>query len=170
MIDTFTHRLIYLLGAGQSIDDLHDKYIEDRYKRTMLGLPLQQRQEVCAHPENYYPQYLQRWEHDWEAKVCEANKCLKQQRMEQLMIRTLLRRQLSGTGIQFRITHQDEKTRLTFSLPKRREVTFTLTAPKASTVQTVAAQVIAHRQKGTPLTPTARIAPRSIYGVWEDAD
>lgn len=38
MTDQFTHRLIYLLGAGQSVDELHDRFIEDRYKHTMLGL------------------------------------------------------------------------------------------------------------------------------------
>lgn len=170
MADLFTHRLIYLIGAGQPIDELHDKYIEERYKRTMLGLPQQKRQEVCEHPEEHYPRFRERWEKDWEAKVNEANKCLKMQRMEQLMIKALLRRTLRGTGIQFRITHQDEKTRLTFALPKRKEVCYTLTSPKVETVEGVARQVIAHRQHGAPLSPTARITARSIYGVWIDPE
>lgn len=29
MTDQFTHRLIYLIGAGQSIEELHGKYIEE---------------------------------------------------------------------------------------------------------------------------------------------
>ena len=170
MTDQFTHRLIYLIGAGQSIEELHGKYIEDRYKRTMLGLPQKQRQEVCDHPDQYYPAYRDKWEKDWDAKVNEANKCIKQQRIGQIMLRAMLKRELKGTGIQFRISHLDEKTRLTFSLPKRKEVSYTLNAPSSNTVATIARQVIAHRNSGTPLSPTARISPRSIYGVWEDAD
>ena len=169
MIDQFTHRLIYLIGAQQSIDELHDKYIEERYKRTMLGLSQQQRQEVCAHPEQHYPKFRERWEKDWEKKVNEANRCLKQQRMQQLMIRTILTSRLKGTGIQYRITHLDEKTRLTFALPKRKEATFTVTSPTTHQVETIVSTVINHRQQGIPLPSTARIAPRSIYGVWEDA-
>lgn len=170
MIDQFTHRLIYLLGAGQSIEELHDRFIEDRYKRTMLGLSQKQRQEVCDHPEQHYPGFRERWERDWEKKVNEADKCIKQQRIGQLMIRTVLRRELSGTGIQYRISHQDEKTRITFSLSRRKEACYTLSSPSAAMVIAVARQVISNRLQGTPLSPEARISPRSIYGVWENPD
>lgn len=170
MTDQFTHRLIYLLGAGQSIDELHDRFIEDRYKRTMLGLSQKQRQEVCDHPEQHYPRFRERWERDWEQRVNEANKCLKQQRIEQQMIRAVLRRELKGRDVKFRISHQDEKTRITFSLSRRQEVCYTLSSPSPDTVASLAGQVISHRLHGTPLSPAARISPRSIYGVWEDPD
>lgn len=170
MVTKFTHRLIYLLGASQPIDELHDKYIEDCYKRTMLGLSQEQRRLVCEHPEQYYPRYREKWERAWEAQVNEAQKCLKQQRIEQLMVRTLLMRELRGTGIQFRVSHQDDKMRLTFSLPKRKEVCYTLVSPNVETITSVARQVVSNRQHGTPLSPTARITARSIYGVWIDPD
>lgn len=170
MADQFTHRLIYLIGAGLSIEELHDKFIEDRYKRTMLGLSQKQRQEVCEHPDLHYPRFKEKWEKDWQHRVNEANKCLKQQRIEQLMIRTVLRRELKGSGIKFRISHQDEKTRITFSLSRRQEVCYTLNAPTPDIIVSVAGQVISHRLHGTPLSPSARISPRSIYGVWEDPD
>lgn len=54
-MDTFSHRISYLLSAGLPLDDVYAKYIEDRYKRTMLGLPRAKREEVCAHPDQYYP-------------------------------------------------------------------------------------------------------------------
>lgn len=167
MIDTFQHRIIFLINAGLALDELHSKYIEDRYKRTMLSLPVQERQEVCAHPELYYPKYQEKWDRDWKQKVTEAEKLIKQQKMEQLMASTLIRSRLKGTGIQFRVNHQDEKARLIFSLPKRREVCYTLTHPTTEIIQTIISQVIAHHQSGAPLDPTARITPRSIYAVWE---
>lgn len=168
-MDTFTHRIIYLLGAGLKLDDVYGKYIEDRYKRTMLGLPRAQREALCANPEKYYPEYRKRWDVDWQKKVTEAEKLLKKQSLEQLMVRTLLRARLKGTGIQFRIAHQEDKVKVVYSMPKKKEVAFTLRTPDRETIEAITRQVI-EAHKGGPLSPNAKIAPRSIYGVWEDPD
>lgn len=169
MMDLFSHRILYLLGAGQPLDELHEKYMEDRYKRTMLGLPREKREEVCAHPEQFYPEYRKRWEADWQKKVNEMEKIIKKQRLEQLMVRTLLKARLKGTGIQFRITHQDDKVKVVYSMPKRKEAVFSFHTPTKDTIELITKQVIeAHR--GGPLSPSAKIGPRSIYGVWESAD
>ena len=168
-MDTFSHRISYLLSAGLPLDDVYAKYIEDRYKRTMLGLPREKREEVCAHPDQFYPEYRRRWDEDWQRKVSEVEKLLKKQKLEQLMVRSLLRARLRGTGIQFRIAHQDEKVKVVYSMPKKKEVAFTLRTPDTQTIEAITQQVI-EAHKGGPLSPTAKIAPRSIYGVWENPD
>lgn len=167
--DTFSHRILYLLNAGLSLDDVYNKYIEDRYKRTMLGLPREKREEVCANPDKFYPEFKKRWDKDWETKVQEVEKLRKKQNLEQLMVRTLLRVRLRGTGIQFRIAHQEDKLKVVYSMPKRKEVAYTLRTPDKETIDTITRQVIA-AQKGGCLSPNAKIAPRSIYGVWENPD
>lgn len=167
-MDTFSHRISYLLNAGLPLDDVYAKYIEDRYKRTMLGLSREKREEVCAHPDKYYPEYKKKWDEDWQKKVSEVEKLQKKQSLEQLMVRTILRARLRNTGIQFRITHQEDKVKVVYSMPKKKEVAFTLRTPDKETIETITRQVIdAH--KGGPLSPTAKIGPRSIYGVWESA-
>lgn len=168
-MDTFSHRIHYLLSAGLPLDDVYGKYIEDRYKRTMLGLPRAQREEVCAHPDRYYPEYRKRWDADWQKKVTEAEKLLKKQSLEQLMVRTLLRARLRGTGIQFRIAQQGDKVKVVYSMPKKKEVAFVLGAPDRDTIEAITRQVI-EAHKGGPLSPTAKLVPRSIYGVWENPD
>ena len=168
-MDTFLHRISYLLEAGLPLDDVYAKYIEDRYKRTMLGLPREKREELCAHPDQYYPELKRRWDNDWRRKVTEVEKTLKKLRLEQLMIRTLLRARLRGTGIEFRITRQDVRVKVVYSLPKRKEVAFTLSSPSKATIENITRQVIA-AQRGGPLSPTAKVGPRSIYGVWENPD
>lgn len=168
-MDTFSHRIMFLLGSGLPLDDVYEKYIEDRYKRTMLGLTRQKREEVCAHPDTYYPEYKKRWDEDWQKKVTEVEKLLKKQHLEQLMIRTLLRSRLKGTGIQFRIAHQDDKVKVVYSMPKRKEVAFTLRTPDKKTIEAITQQVI-EAQKGGPLSPTAKVSTRSIYGLWENPD
>lgn len=168
-MDTFSHRISYLLNAGLPLDDVYAKYIEDRYKRTMLGLSREKREEVCAHPDKYYPEYKKKWDEDWQKKVSEVEKLQKKQSLEQLMVRTILRARLRNTGIQFRITHQEDKVKVVYSMPKKKEVAFILRTPDKETIETITRQVIdAH--KGGPLSPTAKIGPRSIYGVWESAD
>lgn len=168
-MDTFAHRISYLLSAGLPLDDVYAKYIEDRYKRTMLGLPRAKREEVCAHPDQYYPGFKKRWDEDWQKKVAEIEKLLKKQKLEQLMVRTLLKARLRGTGIQFRITHQEDKVKVIYSMPKKKEVAYTLRTPDKETIEAITRQVV-EAQKGGPLSPTAKIGPRSIYGVWESAD
>lgn len=168
-MDTFSHRILYLLNARLPLDSVYEKYIEDRYKRTMLGLPLEKRKEVCANPDKYYPEFRKRWDEDWQHKVSEIEKLLKKQQLEQLMVRTLLKARLRGTGIQFRIMHQDDKVKVIYSLPKKKEVAFSLKTPDRDAIEAITRQVI-EAHKGGPLSPTAKIAPRSIYGVWEKAD
>lgn len=168
-MDTFSHRISYLLSAGLPLDEVYAKYIEDRYKRTMLGLSREKREEVCAHPDKYYPEFRKRWDEDWQKKVSEVEKLQKKQNLEQLMVRTLLKARLRGTGIQFRITHQEDKVKVVYSMPKKKEVAFTLRTPDKETIEAITQQVIA-AHKGGPLSPTAKIGPRSIYGVWERSD
>lgn len=135
----------------------------------MLGLPRAKREEVCAHPDKYYPEFRKRWDEDWQKKVAEIEKLLKKQNLEQLMVRTLLKARLRGTGIQFRITHQEDKVKVVYSMPKKKEVAYTLRTPDKETIEAITRQVI-EAQKGGPLSPTAKIGPRSIYGVWESAE
>lgn len=168
-MDTFSHRISYLLEAGLPLDDVYDKYIEDRYKRTMLGLPRERREEVCAHPDKYYPDFSRKWDADWQRKVSEVEKLLKRQHLESIMVRTLLRARLKGTGIQFRITHQEERVKVVYSMPKKKEVAFTLRAPDREMIDAITRQVI-EAQKGGPLSPSAKVGPRSIYGVWESGE
>lgn len=168
-MDTFSHRILYLLCAGLPLDDVYAKYIDDRYKRTMMGLSREKREEVCAHPDKYYPEYKRRWDEDWQKKVSEVEKLRKKQALAQLMVRTLLRERLRGTGIQFRITYQEDKVKVIYSLPKKKEVAYILRTPDRDTIESITSQVI-EAQRGGPLSPEARVAPRSIYGVWESPE
>lgn len=168
-MDTFSHRILYLLGAGLPLDDVYRKYIDDRYKRTMLGLPREKREAVCSNPDKFYPSFRKRWDEDWQRKVADVEKLLKKQHLEQLMVRTLLRARLKGTSIQFRVLHQEDKVKVVYSMPKKKEVAFTLRTPDKDTIENITRLVIeAHR--GGPLTHEAKIGPRSIYGVWESPD
>lgn len=168
-MDTFSHRISYLLSAGLPLDDVYAKYIEDRYKRTMLGLSREKREEVCAHPDKYYPEFKKKWDDDWQKKVSEIEKLQKKQKLEELMVRTLLKAKLKGTGIQFRITHQEERLKVVYSMPKKKEVAYTVRTPDTETIEAITRQVI-EAQKGGPLSPTAKVGPRSIYGIWEKAE
>lgn len=166
--DQFLHRILYLLGARLDLAELKGKYIEARYKKTMLSLPQKERQQICAHPEQHYPKYMDKWNSDWEKLVMQAQKQLKLQEMESIMIRATLHKVLAGTGIRFHFRHQDETIKIWLTLPRKKEVAYTLKTPRMEQVEAIARQVIAFHRQNTPLDPTAKVMTRSPYAVWEE--